>query len=188
MAAQHDRRWLVVGRVSRTHGVRGEVSVDLRTDEPAARFAPGAVLATDPAAAGPLTVTATRPHQGRLLVTFAGVTDCDAATGLRGVRLLAEVSAGDRAGAGGADDGDADEFHDFQLEGLAVRTVEGAEIGEVARVLHHPGQELLAVRLAAGGEALVPFVSAIVPRVDLAAGVLVVDPPGGLLELAEVPD
>ena len=77
---------------------------------------------------------------------------------------------------------DPDEFHDLELEGLRVVQVSGAEVGVVREVVHTPGGELLAVRTSDDREVLVPFVSAIVPEVDLAAGRLVVDPPEGLLD------
>ncbi|HKB31152.1 MAG TPA: ribosome maturation factor RimM [Streptosporangiaceae bacterium] len=189
---------LVVGRVGRPHGIRGEVAVDVRTDDPDQRFASGCVLATQPEALGPLTVTNARPHAGGLIVSFSGVTDRDAAEQLRGAWLVidsADVPVPD----------DPDEFHDHQLIGLDVVTATGSRVGTVADVLHH-GQDLLVIRpgdgdpaggvaAAAGSppavatvggpgavEILVPFVAAIVPEVDLPAGRLVIDPPPGLLD------
>ena len=81
---------LVVGQIARPHGIRGEVVVEVTTDEPDSRYAVGAVLATDPAAVGPLTIEAVRPHQGRLIVAFEGVPDRDGAEALRGVRLCVD--------------------------------------------------------------------------------------------------
>jgi 16S rRNA processing protein RimM len=167
---------LVVGVIGRPHGVRGEVMVDVHTDEPAQRFAAGSVLVTDPAADGPLTVDAARPHQGRLIVAFRGVTDRDAAEGLRGVVLC--VDAADLA-----EPEDPDEFNDHQLVGLRAVSPDGEEFGEVVRVEHAPASELLVLQRPDGGTALVPFVKAIVPEVDLASGRVVVTPPGGLLDL-----
>jgi 16S rRNA processing protein RimM len=224
---------LVVGRITRPHGVRGEVSVEVRTDEPDRRFAVGHVLATDPVAAGPLTVESIRWHSGRLLIQFAGVTDRNQADELRGTWLTL-----DSAEAGPSDD--PDEFHDAELIGLAVITTSGEPVGRVTDVRHF-GQDLLVIepgpagsspgaqtrsaraepapaepapaepapadpapaqsapagpvpggpltaggpaRRAAGRELLVPFVAAIVPEVDVAAGRLVIDPPPGLLELS----
>ena len=128
---------LVVGRITRPHGVRGEVSVEVRTDEPDRRFAVGRVLATDPAAAGPLTVEALRWHSGRLLVQFAGVTDRSLAEDLRGTWLTL-----DSAEAGPSDD--PDEFHDAELIGLAVVTTSGQPVGRVTDVRHF-GQDLLVI-------------------------------------------
>jgi 16S rRNA processing protein RimM len=163
---------LVVGRVARPHGVRGEVSVEVRTDDPGRRFAVGSVLATDPAAAGPLAVESARWHSGRLLVSFAGITDRDQAEELRGVWLTL-----DSAEAGTPED--PDEFHDHELIGLDVVTVSGDPVGRVTEVRHY-GQDLLVIE---PDEILIPFVAAIVPEVDVAAGRLVIDPPPGLLEL-----
>ena len=196
---------LVVGRITRPHGIRGEVSVEVRTDEPDRRFSVGCVLATDPVVAGPLTVESARWHSGRLLIRFAGVADRDQAEDLRGVWLTL-----DSAEAGPT--GDPDEFHDHELIGLSVVTTSGEPVGRVTDVRHF-GQDLLVIEpgpatsspraqdgaaqavrgpggpvLAPGGpgrrspdsELLVP----IVPDVDVAAGRLVIDPPPGLLDLA----
>ena len=170
---------IAVGQIVRAHGIRGDVTVAVRTDEPDARFVPGAALATDPPERGPLTVVATRWHTGRLIVTFEGVRDRNAAEDLRGTVLVLD-SAQLPAPA------DPDEFYDHQLIGLAVVTAAGAAVGEVTDVLHH-GQDLLVVRRAPGpaADALVPFVSAIVTEVDVPSGRLVIDPPPGLLDPAE---
>ena len=172
---------LVVGRILRPHGLRGELSVEVRTDDPDQRFAAGSVLGTDPADAGPLTVEASRWHSGRLLVSFAGIADRTDAESLRGAWLTidaADVPVPE----------DPDEFRDHQLTGLTVVTVTGELVGTVTDVLHH-GQPLLALTAAAGtsrrGEVLVPFVAAIAVEVDLAGRRLVIDPPPGLLDLGQ---
>ena len=170
---------VVVGRIGRAHGIRGSVSVDVRTDDPDLRFATGAVLQTVPAEAGPLTVEDARWHSGRLLVDFAGFADRTAAEALRGVLLEVDVDPDEGTG-------DPDEFFDHQLVGLTVRLPSGAPVGVVREVVHLPGQELLAItRDGDAGEVLVPFVSELVPQVDLGTGV-VIDPPPGLLDPDEV--
>jgi 16S rRNA processing protein RimM len=169
---------VVVGRIGRAHGIRGEVTVDVRTDSPDDRFAAAATLATEPRAAGPLTVARTRWHSGRLLIQFAGIGDRNAAEALRGVRLLADVDESERPD-------DPDEYFDRQLAGLAVITVDGAEVGEISEVVHLPGHDLLSVRTPDNRDVLVPFVSEIVPEVDVDAGRVVIDPPVGLLEEPE---
>jgi 16S rRNA processing protein RimM len=168
---------LVVGRVGRPHGLRGEVTVEVRTDDPAQRFATGSVLATDPAERGPVVVSSSRWHSGRLLVRFADCEDREAAEELRGLVLV--VDSGDLPPLA-----DPREFHDHQLVGLRVLTVSGEPVGSVTDVLHH-GQVLLVVAGAgprSGTEILIPFVLPIVPEVDVAAGRLVIDPPAGLLD------
>ena len=168
---------LLVGRIARPHGVRGELVVEVRTDDPELRLAVGTVLATEPAAAGPLTVAGSRWHSGRLLVRFAAVDERTAAEELRGTLLVV-----DSADLG--DPPDPDEFRDHQLIGLSVIESGGEEVGTVADVLHY-GQDLLVVTgtgRRAGAEILIPFVSAIVSDVDLAAGLVRVDPPPGLLD------
>jgi 16S rRNA processing protein RimM len=168
---------LMVGRISRPHGVRGELAVEVRTDDPELRLATGAVLATEPAAAGPLTIASTRWHQGRLLVQFEGLNDRDDADELRGVLLVVDSAELE-------DVADPDEFRDHQLIGLAVLTLDGEQVGQVTDVLHY-GQDLLVVAglgERAGTEIMIPFVSAIVPDVDVSAGQLRIDPPPGLLD------
>jgi 16S rRNA processing protein RimM len=178
---------VVVARVGRPHGVRGEVSVELRTDEPARRFADGVVL--DVRRSGPrptsgdparLTVTSSRTHQDRLLVTFAEVGDRDAAERLRGALLVTDVR--------GETPEDPEEFYDHQLVGLAVVTAEGTPSGTVVEVVHTGAQDLLVVRRPGREDALVPFVTALVPEVDLPAGrVVVADRPGLLEPLPDEP-
>jgi 16S rRNA processing protein RimM len=167
---------LVVGRVGRPHGLLGEVSVEVRTDDPDTRFAAGTVLVTDPAERGPLTVETSHWHSGRLLVAFAGVSDREGAEALRDTLLVVD-SAELPALA------DPDEFYDHQIVGLRAVLPTGEMLGTVHEVVHAPAGDLLAIRRPDRAEALVPFVAEMVPTVDLAAGRVVVDPPEGLLEL-----
>ena len=183
---------LTVGRVVRPHGIHGEVIVELHTDEPEQRFAAGAELITEarrPAGAGPdqavpprgavpprLTVAASRPHLGRLIVRFDGVEDRNAAEALRGVLLQVDSATVPPPE-------DPDEYRDHELVGLSAVSTEGERLGEVVDIDHAPASDLLVVRRPDGRTALVPFVAAIVPEVDLAGGRVVVDPPPGLLDL-----
>ena len=175
---------VIVGRIGRPHGIRGEVVIGVRTDEPDLRFAVGATLdaterADEPAGGAQLTVVAARWHSGQLLVAFAGVTDRTAAAELTGRWLTVDASQLPEIG-------DPDEFRDHELIGLSVRTCAGDPVGVVADVLHY-GQDLLVVRRTDGqeGESLVPFVKAIVPEIDVPGGVVVIDPPPGLLDPAQ---
>ncbi|RJL21763.1 ribosome maturation factor RimM [Bailinhaonella thermotolerans] len=168
---------LVVGRIGRPHGVRGEVTVEVRTDDPQERFAPGTTLATDPASAGPLTVESLRWHRGTPLLRFEEHFNRDAAESLRDVLLVIDSSEVPPTG-------DPDEFHDHELLGLTVVTGDGEQIGVVDDVLHH-GQDLLVVRRDSGPLAYIPFVKALVPEVDVEGGRLVVTPPPGLLDPEE---
>lgn len=168
---------LVVGRVGRPHGLRGEVTVEVRTDDPDRRFEAGQSLATMPAERGPLVVAGSRWHSGRLLIRFAGHEDRDAAEALRDTLLAIDSALVDPIE-------DPEEFYDHDLIGLRVLTVAGEDVGTVCDVLHH-GQDLLVVEgngARDGTEILVPFVAAIVPEIDVAAGRLVIDPPAGLLD------
>jgi 16S rRNA processing protein RimM len=168
---------VTVGRVGRAHGVRGDVMVGVRTDEPELRFAVGSRLDTDPAAVGPLTVAAKRWQSGELVVRFEGIRNRTAAEGLRGTWLSVDTATL-------APPADPDEFRDHDLVGLTARTADGTVVGEITDVLHY-GQDILVIKRAAdavGADVLVPFVKAIVPEVDVAAGTLVIDPPPGLLD------
>ena len=169
---------IVVGRIGRPQGIKGEVTVEVRTDDPDDRFAPGAVLQTDPSERGPLTVFSSRRQGKYLVVLFEGLTDRNAAETVRDTMLL--VSVADLPPL--AND---DEYYDTQLVGLAAVLIDGSSLGEVTDVLHLPGGDVLVVRRSHGAEALVPFVRAIVPTVDLLGRQLVIDPPEGLLELSD---
>jgi 16S rRNA processing protein RimM len=179
-AAPESTDTVVVGRIGRPHGVRGLVTVEVRTDDPDLRFAPGSVLTTEPPGRGPLTVVDKKWHSGTLLLQLAGPDggafgDRDSVDTLRNTRLLVPVTDL-------PDLEDPESFYDHQLVGLTAQLPDGAVLGEVTAV-RHDGAELLVVRRPDAGELLVPFVRAIVPTVDVAAGHLVVDPPEGLLEL-----
>jgi 16S rRNA processing protein RimM len=186
---------LVVGQIGKPHGIRGEVSVAVRTDEPEERFVAGAVFVTEvprdrrvsagPAGGAPgveykvpaeLRLESLRWHQGRVIAQFEGVHDRNVAEALRGVLLQVDSDSV-------AAPEDPDEFHDHQLVGLSVVTVGGDVLGEVDRIDHAPSSDLIVLRKAGGGTALIPFVSQMVPTVDLAGGRVLVDLPEGLLDL-----
>ncbi len=162
---------VLVGTLGRPHGLRGEVSVHVRTDEPERRFAPGAMVLLD--GTRERRVASARWHSGVLLLGLEGVRDRTAAEDLRGRELWARVPAAEAP----AED---DAFYDRQLVGLAVRDARGTQVGTVASVLHLPAQDVLEVATDAGVR-LVPFVAELVPTVDLAAGYVAVADVGGLL-------
>ncbi|CAN5339199.1 ribosome maturation factor RimM [soil metagenome] len=175
---------VVVGRIGKPHGIRGEVTIELRTDEPERRYAPDAVLRAEAPrgstfALRSLTVTSTRWHQSVLLVRFAEFADRNQAETARGVLLHASIPAD-------AVPDDPEEFYDHQLIGLAAYDVGGAHLGEVSGVVHGGAQDLLAIKALDGRDTLVPFVVALVPEVDLASGrVVVADRPGLVAPLPE---
>jgi len=166
---------IAVGRVGPPRGIRGETFVQPWTDVPAERFAPGAVLSTEPPEVGPLTVETSSLAGGKLVVRFAGVTDRGEAEALRGTSLF--ISAQERPPIE-----DPDEFYDTDLIGLSARTVGGEPLGPVTDVVHAGGASYLVVPVD-GRDRLVPFVAAIVPIVDLTGGTVEIDPPEGLFEL-----
>ncbi|MFD4433562.1 ribosome maturation factor RimM, partial [Nocardia sp. NPDC058497] len=128
------------------------------------------------AAPGQNTVTRAREHSGRLLVFVDGIDDRTAADALRGMLFVVDSES-----LPPSDDEDA--FYDHELEGLRVELTDGTVVGEVTEVLHSAAGELLSVRAADDGrEILVPFVTAIVPTVSIADGLVVITPPEGLLD------
>jgi 16S rRNA processing protein RimM len=155
---------LVVGRVGRAHGLRGEVAVTFSSNRPERR-APGAVLY---AGDRKLVVDAARPHQGRMLVHFEGVDDRTAAERLLGEELTAAPLAGDL-------ELDDDELWVHEVVGADVVDRAGAPVGRVVAVEVNPAHDLLVL----DGGALVPMVFV----VEQSEGRLVIDPPDGLLDL-----
>ena len=167
---------VVVARVGKAHGLRGEVTVQVLTGAPDQRFVPGATFVTEPPEAGPLVLRSARDNNGILLLGFEHTQDRSGAEALRGIKLLADVLA---------DDEDEEVWYERDLVGLKAVTVGGLQVGEVTALESRPAQDLLVLRLNDGREALVPFVAAIVPEVDIAGGRVVLDPPPGLLDLDE---
>jgi len=163
---------LTVAVVGAPHGLRGEVRLDVRTDDPARRLAVGNVLETDPADAGPLTITRTRTTpEGAVYVIFEGSRDRTAAESLRGIRLVVESDE---------DEDDEEGWYPHELVGLRVVHVDGRELGTVAALEHLPAQDVLVVDEPGGTQARVPFVAELVPGVDPTAGTVTLDPPRGL--------
>ena len=175
---------VVVGRIGKPHGLRGEVTVDVRTDEPERRFAPGSTLRAEPppgsaSSLRSVTVAGARQHQSVLLVTFEELADRTAAEGARGIVLHATIPA-DQSPE------DPDEYYDHQLVGLAACDVDGTALGTVAGLVHGGAQDLLRVDTPDGREALVPFVKALVPEVDVAGRrVVIADRPGLVTPLSD---
>ncbi|MFJ3700357.1 MULTISPECIES: ribosome maturation factor RimM [Streptomyces] len=169
---------LVVARIGRAHGIKGDVTVEVRTDEPELRLGPGAVLATEPAHAGPLTIETGRVHSGRLLLRFEGVRDRSAAEALRNILLIAEVDPEELPD-------DPEEFYDHQLMDLDVVLGDGTEIGRITEISHLPSQDLFIVERADGSEVMIPFVEEIVTEIDLEEQRIVIEPPPGLIDESE---
>jgi 16S rRNA processing protein RimM len=158
---------LNVGRIGRAHGILGEATIEVRTDDAATRFALGSSLQTD--AHGDLTVESVRVHNGILLLAFKGYPDRNSIEALRDVLLYAEIDIN----APGEDD---DDYHVLQLIGCKALLEDGSLVGDVTDVLNLPGQDVLVIAGAAG-EILIPFVRVLVPHVDITNKKLTVIPP-----------
>ncbi|PZS27713.1 MAG: ribosome maturation factor RimM [Pseudonocardiales bacterium] len=174
MVADPDDELVAVGRIGPPRGVRGDVFVEPWTDDPTERFAAGSVLRTDLTEAGPLTVESANLGGSKLVLHFVGVDDRTAAEALHRVRLMVPTSARPPID-------DPDEFYASDLVGLIARTEAGTEFGPVRDVVNLAGAEYLVLNVD-GREQLVPFVAAIVPTIDVAGGVVVIDPPEGLFD------
>lgn len=173
---------LRVGRLTKAHGLKGAIKLELFTDEPEKRFVPGAVFTLQVPTASKwhgksLELRELRWYNGHPVGFFAGVDDRTEAETL--IKAILWVSQDAKQLP---DEEDA--WYDHQLAGLTALR-DGVKVGVVARVEHLPAQDLLAIKTD-DGEVLVPFVKAIVPEVDLAAGTLTLTPPPGLFE--ELPD
>lgn len=169
---------VVIGRIGRAHGIRGELNVDIRTDEPERRFAPGSSVVCG---SRTLTVEKARPHGGRLVVSFKQIPDRNAAEALHGTVLEAVVDPDDTPG-------DPEEFYDHQLVGLEVRTASDEAghtvVGTVTGIVHLPHQDTLTVDID-GTEVFIPFVTELVPVVDVRGGFVTVQDVQGLLDPAQ---
>jgi 16S rRNA processing protein RimM len=158
---------LLVGRIGRAHGILGEATIEVRTDEPDRRFAIGSKVQTD--ALGELTITSGRVHNGILLLGFNGITDRNGIEKLRNTLIYCDVDINEPSA-------DEDDYHVLQLIGCAAHLESGEIIGEVTDVINLPGQDLLAIKTETG-EMLIPFVHQLVPVIDVAARRVVVIPP-----------
>ncbi|MEW1954169.1 ribosome maturation factor RimM [Terrabacter sp. NPDC080008] len=167
---------VVLARIGKPHGLRGEVTVQLHTDDPEERFAVGTVVATEaePGSGVPtaLTVASTRVHRGIWLLTFEEIPDRTGAESLRGTRLVLPEAA---------PTAEEEAFYEEDLVGLEVRDTSGERLGTISGLEIGPAQDRLVVRLEDGVTAYVPFVKRIVPTV--AEDHVVVDPPPGLFDL-----
>lgn len=178
------RTQLRVGRLTKAHGLKGAIKLELYTDDPERRFVPGAEFSLQVPESSPwhgkhLTLRELRWYNGHPVGFFEGVDDRTAAEGL--VKAILWVEHVDEEAP------EDDAWYDHQLVGLAV-VRDGVKVGEVVHVDHLPAQDLLIVK-ARGREVMVPFVAAIVPEVDIEAGTLTVTPPPGLFEdLPEEPE
>ncbi|MCW2844165.1 MAG: rRNA processing protein RimM [Nocardioides sp.] len=175
---------VVVGRIGKAHGLRGDVTINVRSDEPDRRFAPGSVLGVEAPAGSAstlrtVTVASSRWHSSVLLVRFEEIPDRTSAEAARGIVLHATIAADESPE-------DPDEFYDHQLLGLAAFDVDGTHLGEVTALVHGGAQDLLSVKALDGRDTLVPFVKALVPEVDVPGGrVVIADRPGLVTPLPE---
>lgn len=167
---------LVVGRIGRAHGVRGDLFIEVRTDEPELRFAVGSSVLTSDGKT--LRIAMTKWHSGRMLAHFEGYDDRTIAETLRNLDLSVDVDPLDLPN-------DPDEFYDHQLIGLRALLEDGSLVGTISEVIHLPSQDMFAIKRDGLPEAFVPFVVEIVPEVDIEKGIIMLTPPPGLLNEAD---
>ena len=163
---------LVVGRIGRAHGVLGEATIEVQTDDPDIRFQIGNKLTLDDGKQ--LTIRSSRWHNQILLLAFDGVTDRNQIEELRDQLISSDVDL-DLLAPG--------EYHFQQLIGCEVFQQNGELIGAVDEIVKLPGQDLLSVNRA-GAQVLIPMVKQIIIEIDVLAKKIVVNPPEGLLDVA----
>ncbi|TFD83385.1 ribosome maturation factor RimM [Cryobacterium psychrotolerans] len=176
------RTQLRVGRLTKAHGLKGAIKLELFTDDPGRRFVPGAVFTLQVPTSSPwhgktLELVELRWYNQHAVGFFKDVPDREAAETLAKAILWIDQDSAEQS-----DEEDA--WYDHQLVGLAV-VRDGIQVGTLARLEHLPAQDLLIVKTPAG-EVMVPFVKAIVPSVDVKAGIITITPPPGLFE--EIPE
>ena len=164
---------LVVGRIGRAHGVQGEATIEVRTDDPDLRFAIGEKLSLENGSA--LTVSGSRWHNQILLLSFAGITDRNKIEELRDQLLYAEVDTTSTAPG---------EYHFQQLIGCQVFLPDQSNLGEVTEIVQLPGQDLLSVA-AKKGEILIPMVKQIIFSIDVSKKIIQINPPEGLIDVED---
>lgn len=166
---------LLVGRVARAHGNRGQVIVNLETDFPEQRFRIGAGLIVGPQETGETReIREVRFHQGRPVISLSGIDTMTAAETLAGADLWMSAGAMEPLPEG--------MFYRHDLVGCEVRDIAGAVLGRVSRVEGPLDRSLLVVE-GTGGEAMIPMVAGICVRVDIGARLIIVNPPDGLLDV-----
>ena len=165
---------LQVARIGKPHGIRGEVTVQLMTDDPDARFEPGTVFDVEAGPVQALTVEGARWNKEILLVAFVEIVDRNAAETVRGARLFIETED--------LDEDDDDTWYEHELVGLTAR-IGDEVVGKVTGLRTNAAQDLLIIEDTDGEEVLVPFVEAIVPEIDPEAGHVLLTPPAGLFTL-----
>ncbi|UFU05209.1 ribosome maturation factor RimM [Ruania halotolerans] len=170
-------RLVRIATVGAPHGLRGDVRVAVHTDDPQGRLAVGSRLSSEGPPARELVVAAVRRQQPHWYVRFDGVSDRAGAEALRGLELFAPAS-----------ESEDDAWYPHELTGLRAERPDGSAIGIVEGIRHLPAHDVLVVREIAGARTLVPFVSAIVPTVDVSGARVVIDPPPGLLAADQVED
>ena len=163
---------LVVGRIGRAHGVLGEATIEVQTDDPDIRFQIGNKLTLDDGQQ--LTIRSSRWHNQILLLAFDGVTDRNQIEELRDQLISSDVDLDSLAPG---------EYHFQQLIGCEVFQQNGELIGAVDEIVKLPGQDLLSVNRA-GAQVLIPMVKQIIIEIDVSAKKIVVNPPEGLLDVA----
>ncbi|WP_062076513.1 ribosome maturation factor RimM [Demequina globuliformis] len=163
---------LTVARIGRAHGLKGEVTVEVRTDIPEERLVPGEAYETEPATAGPLTIAHVRTQAGRWYLRFDEISTREQADAARGTELVIDGDESD----------EDDAWYVHELVGLTVERPSGERVGEVVDLLSMPAQDLLVVTQPSGRRAMIPFVDEFVVEVDLETQRVVVTPPYGLLD------
>lgn len=164
---------LQVARIGKPHGIRGEVTVQVLTDAPEDRFAPGAVFEVEDATLKTLTVEGARWNKEILLLAFAEILDRNGAETMRGAKLFIDTDE--------VED-DSEGWYEHELVDLEARVADKV-VGKITALRTGNVQDLLVVKSVEGDEVYVPFVESIVPEVNIEGGYILMTPPEGLFEV-----
>ncbi|MCL1817216.1 MAG: ribosome maturation factor RimM [Clostridiales bacterium] len=172
-----DNNWVLVGVINGAHGVRGLLKVKSLSDNPS-RFVPGRCLYTQKTEAArqrsekilsrPLIIESVTPHQGKLLIAFAGINSREEAAALLGAELMAEPDTAPLPEG---------QYYHYQLLGIEVYD-RGEYRGKITEILSYPANDIYVMENEAGEEILIPALKTVVKNIDLSAGRMEVEMTG----------
>ncbi len=157
---------VVIGRLRKPHGLRGEMLLEVLTDHPEVRFYPGAVIYVGPRRIA-LTIRDVKPHRDGLLLAFEGYPDRTSVEPLRNQWITIETDEV-------VPPHESDEYYDFQVLGMEVRTEEGRTLGQLVEIIETAGNDVFVVEPEVGPEILLPATGEVLREVRPDEGLVIV--------------